>query len=196
MVNVMRDSRAEVSSRYRLEAIMFRLAREHADKAEEWAKKYSKSHERSDLEREMEHSLQAIILSHAFLEAYINLIERKRLGKNSSISQTTKLGFMGKWSRVVEAVTGKSLKNDCSLWKRLGELNDLRSKIIHYRPKFSEGVKSWEEKEIRSENARVAVLVAELVVRKFHELDGSDPPDFLETLKAGKDYRVVLGEKI
>ena len=39
LVNVMRDSRAEVSSRYRLEAIMFRLAREHADKAEEWAKK-------------------------------------------------------------------------------------------------------------------------------------------------------------
>ena len=117
----MNDSRPEIKSRYRLEAIMFRLAHEHAKKAEEYAEKYGKSHERSDLEKEMEHSLQAIILSHAFLEAYVNLIEKERLGENSSIFQSTGLGFMGKWSQVVEAVTGKSLKSDKDLWKRLKE---------------------------------------------------------------------------
>jgi len=37
-----------------------------------------------------------------------------------------------------------------------------------------------------------AVSVAELVVRKFHELDVSKPPDFLETLKAGKHHVTIL----
>ena len=42
----------------------------------------------------------------------------------------------------------------------------------------------------------MAVLVAKDVVRKFHELDGSEPPDFLKTLKAGKHYTVVLKESL
>ena len=167
-------------------------------------KKYSKSHERSDLEREMEHSLQAIILSHAFLEAYLNLIAEERLKGSPNISdqilreiiRELRSRFTDRWSWVVKVVTEKRLEEDNELWKKLNDLNTLRNKIIHYKPKPSEGAKSWEEENIRSENAKMAVLVAKDVVRKFHELDGSEPPDFLKTLKAGKHYTVVLKESL
>ena len=202
LASEMSDSGAEVWSRYRLEAIMFRLARRHAEKAEEYARKYSESHDRLDLEREMEHSLQAIILSHAFLESYLNFIGEERLGGSPNISDQIlweailklRPNFMSKWSLVVKAVTKKRLEDeDNELWKKLNGLNDLRNKIIHYKPKPSEGVESWEEKNIRSENAKMAVSIAEQVVRKFHELDESKPPDFLKTLKAGKHHILILG---
>ena len=200
----MRDSRAEVSSRYRLEAIMFRLAREHAEKAKERAEKYSNSHERSDLEKEMEHSLQAIILSHAFLEAYLNLIGEERLKGSPNISdqilweiiRELRSRFTDRWCWVVKAVTKKRLEEDNDLWNKLNQLNALRNKIIHYKPKPSKGTESWEEKDIRLKNAIMAVSVAERTVRKFHELDGSEPPDFLETLKAGKEWKAILGGEI
>jgi len=184
---------------------MYRLAHEHAKKAEEYAKKYSESHDRLDLEREMEHSLQAIILSHAFLEAYLNLIGEERLKESPNISDqilweiilTLRPGFKKKWSWVVKAITGKKLDEvDNRLWSDLGRLNKLRRKIIHYEPEPLRGVESWEEKNIRSKNAKMAVSVAERMVRKFHELDGSKPPAFLETLKAGKIINLNLFERL
>ena len=200
----MKDSKVRVSSRYRVEAILFRLAREHSQKAQEMAMRYEKSSDILDLEKEIEHSIQAILLAHAFLEAYINLIGKDRLEGSSNISnqilweviQGRKPGFKLKWSWVVRAVTGKSLEDDRDLWNRLDKLNNLRNAMAHYKFKLSNGVESWEEKYFRAGNTIMAVSIAEQLVRKFHELDGSRPPDFLETMKAGKDYVVSIDEKI
>ncbi len=173
----------EVFSRMRtpLEPILYRLAWEHI------------SHIDEPQTDPLEHPIQAIILSVACLETFINAIGMVTLGvgwdnyeAGHGPGQDHRPRLADKWIEITKHQNdGKTFGRGDRLFQEFTGLIRLRNYILHYKSPFtspvptSKGNVTEARALINDDSARKAVVVMKEMLQEFHRLSGGQAPDWV-----------------
>ena len=180
-----------VEMRSDLEIFMFRHALINANEAS----KYKGATTPDDMQKELEHSMIAILMSHLCLEAYINRIGVLRLAMHPEKERQTlwesleRANPQSKWVIITKLATktGQTFVKSEEPLKSFEWLMELRNYIVHYRglPKKSVGMRgpypiTEAQAKLSADNAKKAVDIVKKMIVKFHELDQSTYPQWLK----------------
>jgi HEPN domain-containing protein len=175
-----------VLAREELERHLFDIATKHAKKAEENINR----DDTEEMQKEMKHSIIAIVMSVFSLEALINYIGRKHYTDNKlRIKWTDRIekrcSLIGKFTMVARKIhrdqtgdtSGTTLKKP--ILDKLQSLIDLRDSIVHYKPKpkditnlktTSQNTKVTPELQTyNSDTAKEAIKTVKEVIDSFNQ---------------------------
>jgi hypothetical protein len=188
---------ASIEVRTAFEIILYELAQQHAIGAEEASKR--KSH--GD---ELRHTIRAIILATACLEAFINQEAIQVLGHDFHDYDKGDIDVWGKtlnerrgypsledkWCEVTNRISNKKLNKGNKPFQDFHKLVELRNEILHYKATSAPPVPSpWQDVpgSVTPERAKFNAKAAQEVVKsmramleQFHVLTGKQKPVWLK----------------
>ena len=152
-----------------LESHLWKLAQEHADRAEAASESDS---------TEMREAIGAIVMSAACLEAYVNAVLIEELRCSEEVLDRS---LEGKWELAAETI-GQPFDKGLQPFQDLNWLAGERNYILHYKPAWKEPVKtargraSEASARLSREAARRAVQTCQALIIDLSEKRGEAPP--------------------
>jgi hypothetical protein len=181
------EERASVKMAANLDQSAFRSALQQAEEA----RRYAEGETQDDIERDLMHSLTAIVMANVSLEAYINSIAALRIrevGKKEQWKRCERLPLPSKWLEVTRLTTNTHQTFDeyQEPFSSFRELVTLRNYAVHYKMRFkgpygTRGPYTLTEAhaKLNAKEATKAVEAVRKMIRKFHEFDLSKPPTWI-----------------
>ena len=171
----------EIESRVFIEKILYRLAKEHTDKALQAAEEYGRS--RSNVE--FGHALQAITLSAILLESFVNYYGQKALGEREwqDYDKKTKPCLSQKWQKLLDL--GSVPRVDFSV-KNIEKVSKARNYIVHHRQFFHAGRKVGRDyvttarAKICANEAKQIFNIAKTSIQKYFNSQGNEMPKWID----------------
>jgi len=181
------EERASIAMAANLEESAFKSALQQAEEA----RRYAQGEKQDDIERDLMHSLTAVVMANVCLEAYINQIAALRIreiGRKEQWERCERLPLPSKWLEVTRLTTDTHQTFDeyQEPFSSFRELVRLRNYAVHYKMEFKgpcgrRGPYMLTEAhaKLNAKEATKAVETVRNTIRKFHQFDLSKPPTWI-----------------
>jgi hypothetical protein len=181
------EERASIEMAANLEESAFKSALQQAEEA----RRYGQGETQDDIERDLVHSLTAIVMANVCLEAYINMIAAlkiREIGRKEQWERCERLSLTSKWLEVTRLTTNTHQTFDeyQEPFSSLRQLVRVRNYAVHYKMEFKgasgrRGPFMLTEAHVKlnAKEATKALETVRNVIRKFHEFDLSKPPSWI-----------------
>lgn len=181
------DEEGNVHGKTSVEALTYRTAVQEALEARRSHKDLEEDRQVIHIEKELEHSATAIILSVQSLEAYINGVAQEELP--DYWENLEKANIRAKWQTVPHLVTGeKVFKSGGATFGKFTRAVSCRNRIVHFK-KDTEGFVERDDygyvspviEYTNHREAYKAVSVVKEIIEQFSEARGQPAPDWVNS---------------
>ncbi|WP_133305079.1 hypothetical protein [Halonotius pteroides] len=181
------DEEGNVHGKTSVEALTYRTAVKEALEARKAHKKLEEDRQVTHIEKELEHSATAIILSVQSLEAYINGVAQEELP--DYWENLEKANIRAKWQTVPHLVTGgKVFESGEATFGKFTRAVRCRNQIVHFKKDTEEFVErddyGYVSPVIEYANHREAykaVSAVKEMIEQFSEARGEPSPDWVNS---------------